>query len=60
MRFSHDDYLRRGRIAHGIERARELTRLRERESSLVTLTTEAPVQLAKVRERIQQLEGRRR
>ena len=56
MRLTHDDQLRRHRIRLGIERTRELTRLRDREASLVTLTTQAPVQLARVRDRIAELE----
>lgn len=52
------DQQRHSRIAYGIDRARELARLRDREASLVTVTTQPPVQLARLRERIAQLEDR--
>jgi hypothetical protein len=56
MRLTHDDQLRRHKVRSSIERARELSRLYDREASLVTLVTEAPIKLADVRERINQLE----
>jgi hypothetical protein len=56
MRLTHDDQLRQHKIRSSLERARELRRLYDREASHVTLVTEAPIKLADVRERINQLE----
>lgn len=47
------------RVRKSIDRARDLARLRDREASLMTITSEAPRQLATVRARIAEIEGNR-
>jgi hypothetical protein len=58
MHRTTDDRHRHSRIVATLDRARELARLRDRESSLETIVSEAPAQLARVRAAIGRLGGR--
>lgn len=46
------------RIRESVERSRRIAHLRDREASLITICTEAPRQLDRIREELAQLEVR--